>query len=321
MSATLDKDILATLEPEERAAIEAGAGGDTAADAEALARIANGAGADADEDDGDDSDEIIDADGNPVAAPGAAPAAAPAPTPAPAGEVAPAAAAPTAPVVDADAPREYVSTLPADHDTKLAELKERSEALKLKFREGEIDADQFAADQEALSEERAALSEARIADNISRQMHERQIVQDREKVVTSLFQSATSQGIDYEKDADRFAELQATMQAVSTLKAWAGRSFSATLTEAHRRVMLANGIAPGEPAPTPAPAAAAPAPASRKPPLDAAPKTLAQVPGGEGAGDVGGNEFSDIDRLEGDALEDAINRMTPVQRERYQRGL
>lgn len=321
MSATLDKDILDTLAPEERAAIEAGESGETAADAEALARIAKGATPD---DDDDDTDEVIDADGNTVAAPVAAPAAAPAaaaPAPAPAGEVVPAAAAPAAPVVDADAPREYVSTLPDDFDTKLAALKERGEELKLKFREGEIDADQFAADQEALSEERATLSEARIADNISRQMHERQVVQDREKVVTSLFQSATSQGVDYEKDADRFAELQATMQAVSTLKAWAGRSFSATLNEAHRRVMLANGMTPSATTPTPTPAPAVPAPASRKPPLDAAPKTLAQVPGGEGAGDVGGDEFSDIDRLEGDALEDAINRMSPVQRERYQRGL
>jgi hypothetical protein len=31
-------------------------------------------------------------------------------------------------------------------------------------------------------------------------------------------------------------------------------------------------------------------------------------------------EFADIDRLDGDALEAAIERMSPAQRERYQRG-
>jgi len=61
--------------------------------------------------------------------------------------------------------------------------------------------------------------------------------------------------------------------------------------------------------------------ASRKSPIDAAPKTLAQVPGGNGPGDVDGNEFSDVDRLTGDAQEAAIAKMTPAQRERYMSGV
>lgn len=56
--------------------------------------------------------------------------------------------------------------------------------------------------------------------------------------------------------------------------------------------------------------------AARKPALDKAAKTLAQVPGSDGPGDVEG-EFANLDSLEGEALEDAIKKMSPDQRERF----
>ena len=59
--------------------------------------------------------------------------------------------------------------------------------------------------------------------------------------------------------------------------------------------------------------------AKRKPPVDAAPKTLAQVPGSDGPGDVG-SEFADIEALDGMEYEDAIARMSPAQREKFLRG-
>lgn len=324
-----DKDILATLEPEERAALESES--TSTEDAAALARIAGGA--EGDEEDADDGgvgdpNEVLDADGKlvpqeavvvPLSEIVAAKAES---TEAPAAMANAPAPAPAAPVVDADAPREYVSTLPEDYDTKVADLKVEQDALKAKFKDGDIDIDQYTAANEALAEQRAALSEAKITDNVSRQMHERAEFQSREAAVTKLFESALGQGVNYDGEPARFEELKATMTALKGMSAWANRSFQATLNEAHRRVMLVNGITAAAPAAAPAadPAAApAPAPASRRPPIDAAPKTLAQVPGGEGAGDMAG-EFADIDRLDGDALEAAIERMSPAQRERYQRG-
>jgi len=53
--------------------------------------------------------------------------------------------------------------------------------------------------------------------------------------------------------------------------------------------------------------------------MDAVPKTLAQVPGSDGPGDVG-SEFAAVDSLSGDELEDAIARMTPAQRAKYAAG-
>ena len=88
------------------------------------------------------------------------------------------------------------------------------------------------------------------------------------------------------------------------------------LTEGHKRVKALHGIDA-----KPAPPAIADPKASRKPPIDAAPKTLAQVPGSDGPGDVDGNEFSDVDRLTGHAQEGAIRKMSPAQRERYMAGV
>ena len=58
---------------------------------------------------------------------------------------------------------------------------------------------------------------------------------------------------------------------------------------------------------------------TRKSPVDALPATLAQVPGSDGPGDVSG-EFSELDSLEGLDYEQAIAKMTPVQRERFVQG-
>jgi hypothetical protein len=43
------------------------------------------------------------------------------------------------------------------------------------------------------------------------------------------------------------------------------------------------------------------------------------VPGGDGPGDVEG-EFAHLDALEGEALESAIAKMSPAQREKFSRG-
>jgi hypothetical protein len=55
------------------------------------------------------------------------------------------------------------------------------------------------------------------------------------------------------------------------------------------------------------------------PPADAAPRTLADVPGGDGPGDVGG-EFADVLALDGEAYEHAIARMSPAQRDKFLRS-
>jgi hypothetical protein len=92
------------------------------------------------------------------------------------------------------------------------------------------------------------------------------------------------------------------------------------LAEAHKRVMALRGAANvSAPAPTPAVDRKAEAAAARKPRMDAVPATLAQVPGADGPGDVGG-EFADVLSLDGMEYETAIARMSPAQREKFARA-
>lgn len=118
-------------------------------------------------------------------------------------------------------------------------------------------------------------------------------------------------GIDYtqQRNINLFNTLLAELQEEHGDK---GRDW--LWNEAHKAVLRARGIqrqASADPV--------AEAKQSRKPPVDAAPKTLAQVPGSDGPGDVS-DEFADVMALEGLEFEAAIARMSPAQREKFLRG-
>ena len=122
------------------------------------------------------------------------------------------------------------------------------------------------------------------------------------------FLNAQAKVMDYRANAEAMGDLDAFVKML-----------------AHKRVMALHG-GNAAPAPAPAPAAAsspaeakARASAARKPDPTAAPATLAQVPGADGPGDVGG-EFGDVLSLDGMEYESDIARMTPAQRERFARA-
>jgi hypothetical protein len=304
---TLDKDILATLTDDEREALE---NGDlTPEELAAMQRIAGeGDGGTADDDDDDDGEgSDIDVNGAAPAA-GESPAAAPAAANAQPADEAPAAAAPR-----------YQATLPADYDTKVADLGEREKALKASFRNGELEFDDFEAKRDELLREREALTVARTKAEISQEMTAQTAEQQwRSTVDTFIAATAKAGSIDYAKDAEKLADLDAFVKMLAGKDENAQRPMDWFLAEAHRRVQALHG----------APAAArAPAPqtsvdrarAARKPAADAIPTTLAQVPGSDGPGDVAG-EFADVLALDGMEYEAAIARMTPAQRERFLRA-
>jgi hypothetical protein len=81
------------------------------------------------------------------------------------------------------------------------------------------------------------------------------------------------------------------------------------LEEAHRIVRAKHNIQ--------APAAKTQTSTKRPAPLSQVPKTLAGVPGPDGPGDVGNDEFQDIDKLSGLELEDAVAKLSPAARAKY----
>ncbi|HEV6963896.1 hypothetical protein [Roseateles sp.] len=254
----------------------------------------------------------------------AASAAAPAPAPAaePATEQA---AAPAAAVADpAPAPQfvpRYEAALPADHQAKLDDIAAKEADLKAKFKAGEIDFDAYETERETLIRDRAVLDRATVKAEISQEMTQQTAQQQWQNTINS-FMSQVQGELDYRRDPEKCADLDQFVKVLANNTAYASKPAEWFLQEAHRRVQALYGLTPAA-----APAAAAPAPkptlaevkAARKPAVAAAPASLAQVPGGDGPGDVA-DEFVDIDSLTGFAQEDAIRRMSPEQRERYLKG-
>lgn len=310
MSAVLDPEALALLTPEERAAIEDPEF--TASDKAAIAKIAAGAG---DEIDDDDADGLtLDADGNPVAKvmDGADAAAAKAAPPAAADSVAVADSAPT------DAPRPpYEARLPDDYQAKVDDIKARTADLKTKFKAGEIEFDAFETQSEALLTEREALTVARAKAEISQEMTAQTAANTWANTVNAFYATvAKADGVDYRADATRQADLDTFVKALANNQANEGKTMQWFLDEAHKRVQALHGVI-ATPAETKDPLKEALG--KRKPPVAALAQSLAQVPGGDGPGDVG-SEFAHLDALDGDALESAIAKMTPSQREKFARG-
>jgi len=329
---SVDAHILSTLEPEERAALEDPEY--TAAQAETLKALA-AEGAPNDETDGGEGGEgeVLDADGNPVAA--AAPAAAPA---APAAEVAAAAPAPAATVEpDDDAPATplvYSAQLPADYDDQVAKLKTDADALKTSLKEGKLDADAYAEALDAIVVRRTELADLKTKADISAEMNQQATKRDWEQAGHRLAKRVlTEDGFDYRTDDDKRNRLNVVMKALANSDdpRIDKMSMDELLAESHKIAKATYGWS--KPAAAPAPAAAAPAaapaapakpsaaptPPSRKPPVDAVPASLAMVPGGDGPGAVAG-EFAEIDSLTGQEYEDAIERLSPAQRARFQSG-
>lgn len=301
MPPEFDEHILSTMTDEERATILEQ---QTPEEIAAIAAIANG-----DEDGPDDDDEDED-NGDTGAAYPAAPAAAAA-APAPAADPAPA----TASASDAFQPS-YQAKLPDDFAAQESAIKEQNDALAARFKSGDIDFDQYRVEAEALSKSERALDEIRLKATLSQEMTAQTAEQQWNHTVQRFIATtAKDGGIDYSKDPDKQSDLDVFVRTLANDVKNADKPAEWFLAEGHKRVKALHGIglvtAP----------AATDAKNTRKTPLDAAPKTLAQVPGSDGPGDVDGNEFTDVDRLTGDAQEEAIRKMTPAQRERYMSGV
>lgn len=324
---TLDADALATLTPEEREAVESN--DMTPEELAAMQKIAAaGDGGDAnDDDDEDDDDDDGDASSSAAApiegrgASDAAPADA-APAKAASADTAPAAAEAPAAQPRQATPR-YEAPLPADYDTKVQELAEREADLKRKFRSGEMEFDDFETQRAELLTERESLTIARTKAEISQEMTAQSAQQAWQNTVDAFLTKAASE-VNYRQDAEKMEDLDQFVKTLAAKATNADKSMEWFLEEAHRRVQALHGLsaptARTEPAAGDKPGNQKPAATARRaPPVDAVPVTLANVPGGDGPGDVEG-EFADIMALDGMAYETAIARMSPTQRERFLRA-
>lgn len=303
-----DKDLLETLTPEERAAVT-----DEEYSEDELASM-KGVGDDDDEDDDDNLDSAA-----PPAEGKQEPKDAPAESDPKQAEAAPAA---DAKKVEAEATEEeeaefrprYQSQLPEDFKGQVDALNTEMRELAQQFKDGDVDFDDYNAKLLELNSRRDELNVARAKAEISSEMSQQTAQQEWEFTIKTFTRRvAKTEGIDYSKDTEKQTDLDDFVKRLAQNPANNDKEMEWFLVEAHKRVKALHGIA-SETSP------AAPKQTSRKPPLDAAPKTLAQVPGSDGPGDLAG-EFADIDKLSGDAYEAALRKMSPDQLKRFEMGM
>lgn len=311
---TLTDEQLATLTPEERLAVT-----DTEYSPEELAAmqgiIEEDAGHTADPDDDDDG-EPDPAAKTPEPAKVEPAKADPAKVdPDPAADTTPAKVESAAKVDDAPFIPAYKAEAPADFDDRIKEINTQEAALKTQFREGTLDFDEYEDKRGELILQREELNRQRTKAEVSTEMQAQTQDQLWQRSVNSALNryAAETGGIDYRKDTAKAGDLDLFVKSLAQKPENADKSMDWFLDEANKRVKALHGLE----APKPTDPAADPV-ARRKPPIEAVPKSLAQVPGSDGPGDVDG-EFANLDRLEGDQLEAAIAKMTPAQRERFAR--
>lgn len=299
---------LANLTDEERAALAEDVSPEETAALEAIA--------------GDeDANDASDGDGDESDASAAA-------KPAPAAEAKPAAAKPDSPpaakAADADEDNEpefrptFKASLPEDFDAQVTALDDREKDLAAKFKAGEMDADKFIVETRDITSKRSDLNGMRTQASTFESMNAQTARQEWEWTVSKFMRTVKkAEGIDYLGDADKGADFDQFVKVLATKPGNESKDYDWFLAEAHKRTKALHGIA-DKAAPTDKKSGDKPGdkPASRKPDVSKLPGSLANVPGGDGPGDVG-DEFADIDKLSGLEYEMAMAKMSPAQRERF----
>ena len=213
----------------------------------------------------------------------------------------------------------YKAELPSDYADRTKALADADSSIKEQFRNGDIDFEEFEIKRAELLVEREALTMMRAKAEISAEMTA-QTTQNTWRDTVLSFNAACAKapgGVDYSKDTEKQADLDQFLKVLAAREENANKSMGWFLSEAHKRVIALHGL--------PATAAGAGKDAvanavkARKVSPGAAPANLANVPGSDGPGDLGG-EFANLDKLEGEAQEEAIARMTPAQRARWAAG-
>lgn len=215
---------------------------------------------------------------------------------------------------DADdvAPVAYHAQLPEDFDDRVKALEDSEAELEQKFEAGDIEKAEYSREMRRIAAERNELDRVRVKAEVAAEMSQQAAFNQWQRQVEKFMREAKKvDGIDYRGDEALGAELDTMVKALANNPAHADKPSGWFLQQAHKAVKAMHGIAD-----KPVQQVKNDKPASRKPPIDKAPKTLAQVPGGDGPGDVG-DEFANLDNLEGDEYESALARLTPAQRGRY----
>lgn len=229
-------------------------------------------------------------------------------------------------VDDDDAPPpfkpHYKVEVPADLDEQIAALTTKEADLAKQMKDGDIDMGEFLAQQRTVAKEIAKLESTRERAATFEELNAQAATQEWNWTVEQFMRRVKkNEGIDYAPDSAMGGDFDTFVRAIAVRPENADKDFAFFLAEAHKRVKALHGIADKGATKLPKEEkdgkGADGKPTARKPGVKNLPADLAHVPGGDGPGDVGDDEYAALDKLEGLAYETALAAMPKAARDRY----
>lgn len=203
----------------------------------------------------------------------------------------------------------YQAAVPEDYKAQRTDLlKAKSEAMK-KLMDGELDAEEFAAEESRISDALEELTAQRIRAETLLEANQQSQAAYQQRAIQRLVQQSKAQ-IDYTADAKAQRQFDTALQAISVDPDNTGKDFADLLQEAHRVVLALRGIpvTKGE-----AVASAVAKAATTRQPEGKPPVTLRNIPAAS-TPNANGDMLDQMGRLSGQEYEAAYARLSPAQK-------
>lgn len=195
----------------------------------------------------------------------------------------------------------YKAELPADHKAQRTELLQAKADAMRKLMDGEMTAEEFAAEEMRVTEALEDLAAVRIRAETLQEANAQSQEAYQARAIQRLIANAKSE-VDYAADAAAQKQFDTSLQVLAAQPDNAGKDFADLIEDAHKMVKAMRGVQ------TPAKAAA---PAQERKPAGDAPVTLRSLPSASTPNT--GGVIEQIARLKGPAYEAAYAKLTPAQ--------
>lgn len=193
----------------------------------------------------------------------------------------------------------YKAELPADHKAQRTELlKAKADAMR-KLMDGEMTAEEFAAEEMRVTESLEDLAAARIRAETLQEANAQSQQVYQARTIQRLI-AKTKAEVDYATDTAAQQQFDTSLRVLAAQPANAGKDFADLIEDAHKMVKAMRGIAQ-----------APKQPASDRRPAGDVPVTLRSLPSASTPNT--GGVIEQIARLKGPAYEAAYAKLTPAQ--------
>lgn len=202
----------------------------------------------------------------------------------------------------------YQAAIPEDYKAQRTDLlKAKAKAMK-KLMDGEIGAEEFAAEESRISDALEDLTAQRIRAETLIEANQQTQAAHQQRAIQRLIQQSKTQ-VDYAADAKAQRQFDMALQSISADPDNSGRDFAELLQEAHRVVLALRGI----PVTKGEAVASALTKAADRQPEGKPPVTLRNIPAAS-TPNANGDMLDQLSRLSGPAYEEAFARLSPAQK-------